>query len=100
MLKKENPYKITIVAPTCLYYQVKLFQTLASNPKIELNVCFCSKEALESKDIPTLYMTDKSWGPTEALPEHVFGDPVIRNKMKKFRDTPPPEEPDTDRGEG
>ena len=38
--------------------------------------------------------------PTEALPEHVFGDPVIRNKMKKFRDTPPPEEPDTDRGEG
>ena len=39
-------------------------------------------------------------GPTEALPEHVFGDPVIRNKMKKFRDTPPPEEPDTDRGEG
>ena len=39
-------------------------------------------------------------GSTEALPEHVFGDPVIRNKMKKFRDTPPPEEPDTDRGEG
>ena len=28
-------------------------------------------------------------GPTEALPEHVFGDPVIRNKMKKFLDVPP-----------
>jgi len=27
--------------------------------------------------------------PTEALPEHVFGDPVIRSKMDKFRDTPP-----------
>jgi tRNA G18 (ribose-2'-O)-methylase SpoU len=27
-------------------------------------------------------------GPTEALPEHVFGDPVIRNKMKKFLDVP------------
>ncbi|MBT3307095.1 MAG: RNA methyltransferase [Alphaproteobacteria bacterium] len=34
-------------------------------------------------------------GPTEALAEHTFGDPVIRNKMKKFQDTPPGEtEPD------
>lgn len=67
MLDEENPYKITIVAPTCLYYQVKLFQTLAADPKIELTVCFCSQEALESKDIPTLYMTDQSWGPTNDL---------------------------------
>ena len=37
---------------------------------------------------------ERPGGPSEALPEHVFGDPVIRNKMKKFRDTPPPEEPD------
>ncbi len=28
-------------------------------------------------------------GPTEALPEHVFGDPKIRTKMEKFLDTPP-----------
>ncbi len=31
-------------------------------------------------------------GPTEALPEHVFGDPVVRNKMDKFIDTPPGKE--------
>jgi tRNA G18 (ribose-2'-O)-methylase SpoU len=28
-------------------------------------------------------------GPTEAMREHVFGDPVIRKKMDKFLDTPP-----------
>ena len=32
---------------------------------------------------------ERPGGPTEALPEHVFGDPKIRNKMEKFRDTPP-----------
>lgn len=31
-------------------------------------------------------------GPTEPMPEHVFGDPKIRSKMEKFRDTPPLEE--------
>ncbi len=37
-------------------------------------------------------------GPTEALPDHVFGDPKIRTKMEKFRDTPPPGEEDGDEG--
>ncbi len=32
---------------------------------------------------------ERPGGPTEALPEHVFGDPQIRTKMEKFRDTPP-----------
>ncbi len=32
---------------------------------------------------------ERPGGPTEALPEHVFGDPKIRTKMEKFRDTPP-----------
>ena len=31
-------------------------------------------------------------GPTEALLEHVFGDPKIRSKMEKFRDEPPLDE--------
>jgi len=35
---------------------------------------------------------ERPGGPTEALPEPVFGDPVIRNKMEKFRDVPPVEE--------
>ena len=32
---------------------------------------------------------ERPGGPTEPLPEHIFGDPKIRNKMEKFRDTPP-----------
>ncbi len=32
---------------------------------------------------------ERPGGPTEPLPEHVFGDPKIRKKMEKFRDTPP-----------
>ncbi len=28
-------------------------------------------------------------GPAEVIAKHVFGDPVIRSKMDKFRDTPP-----------
>ena len=32
---------------------------------------------------------ERPGGPTEALPGHVFGDPKIRNKMEKFRDSPP-----------
>lgn len=35
---------------------------------------------------------ERPGGATEGLPEHVFGDPKIRNKMKKFLDTPPLEE--------
>ncbi len=40
---------------------------------------------------------ERPGGPTEAMPEHVFGDPKIRDKMEKFRDTPPVPE---DEGEG
>ena len=32
---------------------------------------------------------ERPGGPTEALPEHVFGDPVIRRPMEKFRAAPP-----------
>ncbi len=32
---------------------------------------------------------ERPGGPTEALPEHVFGEPKIRGKMEKFRDAPP-----------
>ncbi len=41
---------------------------------------------------------ERPGGAIEPLPEHVFGDPKIRNKMEKFRDTPPPGE-DGDEGE-
>jgi tRNA G18 (ribose-2'-O)-methylase SpoU len=34
---------------------------------------------------------ERPGGPTEPLPEPVFGDPVIRKKMEQFRDVPPAE---------
>lgn len=33
---------------------------------------------------------ERPGGPTEPLPEHVFGDPKIRTKLETFLDTPPP----------
>lgn len=35
-------------------------------------------------------------GPTEALPDHQFGGPIIRTKMEEFRDQPPLEAADAD----
>lgn len=32
---------------------------------------------------------ERPGGPTETLPEHVFGDPVSRSKLAAFEDTPP-----------
>ena len=32
---------------------------------------------------------ERPGGPTETLPNHVFGDPKFQNQMEKFRDTPP-----------
>ena len=32
---------------------------------------------------------ERPGGPTEPLPNHVFGDPKFQNQMEKFRDTPP-----------
>ena len=40
---------------------------------------------------------ERPGGPTEAMPEHVFGNPKIRKKMEKFRNAPPVPE---DEGEG
>ncbi len=36
---------------------------------------------------------ERPGGPVEPLDEHVFGDPVIRSKMEKYLDAPPPMEP-------
>ena len=45
---------------------------------------------------------ERPGGPTEPLPEHVFGDPKIRKKMEKFRDAPPAvgEEKDEEKDDG
>jgi len=68
-LTKEKIYKVAVIAPTCFYYQVDLFRQLAGHPRIDLTVYFCSKEALESKDVKGMYGTDQNWGNQDELLE-------------------------------
>lgn len=65
----NSRYKIAIVAPTCFYYQVDLFRQLAAHPRIDLNVYFCSKEALDNREIRAMYSTGGSWGIEDTLLE-------------------------------
>ena len=58
----ERRYKLVIVAPTCFYYQVSLFQKLAQHPRFNLVVYFCSDEALDAEDAMKMYKVDASWG--------------------------------------
>jgi len=60
-------YKIAIIAPTCRYYQVPLFQTLAADHRIDLMVYFCSDEAFTSKDVSTMFKSGGTWGIEETL---------------------------------
>ncbi len=37
---------------------------------------------------------ERPGGPTEPMPEHVFGDPVVRSRIEAYRAEPPAESPD------
>lgn len=67
MSLNQPQYKVTIIAPTCFYYQVPIFRELAAHPRIDLIVYFCSEEALHGQDVRTMYKTDGSWGSEREL---------------------------------
>jgi len=73
-----TPYKVTIIAPTCFYYQVSLFKEVARHPRIDLTVYFCSEEALYSQDIVRTYKSDQNWGAQEGLLEG-YNHQFLRN---------------------
>ena len=58
----ERPFNVAIVAPTCFYYQVPLFQELSDDPRIDLTVYFCSQEAFGGQDVLRAFQTDRLWG--------------------------------------
>ena len=60
-------HKLVIVAPTCFYYQISLFQTLAAHPRIDLTVYFCSEEASRGEDVSKKFKADGNWGVEEEL---------------------------------
>lgn len=62
MSQTKSLYKLAIVAPTCFYYQVALFRQLAAHPRIDLQVYFCSDEALHARDVREMYRTEEDWG--------------------------------------
>ena len=59
---KPSTYKVAIVAPTCFYYQVPLFQAMATHPRMDLTVYFCSQEASLGSDVLKKFKTDGNWG--------------------------------------
>ena len=64
---KRSVYKVALIAPTCFYYQVPLFQALATHPRIDLTVYFCSEEASQGTDVLKKFKTTGSWGIEEEL---------------------------------
>jgi len=65
--KDSEKFKVAIIAPTCFYYQVDLFRELDSHPKLDLQVYFCSEEALSGGDVRRQFMTDQTWGDDESI---------------------------------
>ena len=61
------PHRITIVAPTCFYYQAPLFRALALDDRIDLSVVFCTEEGVSGTDIKSAYGVDEAWGEREQL---------------------------------
>ncbi len=68
-MDQSRSYKIVIVAPTCFYYQVPLFQELNNHPNIDLTVYFCSDEGISGQDVKTVYGSDEGW--------EIVGKPLI-----------------------
>jgi len=59
---KSSHYKVTIIAPTCFYYQAPLFRELSSDSRLDLTLYFCSDEGVSGKDVRTVYGADQNWG--------------------------------------
>ena len=64
---KTRRYRVTIIAPTCFYYQVEIFRQMANHPRIDLMVYFCSDESLKSQDVATMFNSSDEWGDRDTL---------------------------------
>ena len=64
---KPQVYKVAVVAPTCFYYQVPLFQALAAHPRMDSTVYFCSEEASQGSDVLKKFRANGSWGIEDEL---------------------------------
>ena len=60
-MANPRPYKVTVIAPTCFYYQAPLFRALSDDERIDLKVYFCTDEGVSGKDVKSAYGADKTW---------------------------------------
>ena len=63
----KSPHKVTIIAPTCFYYQAPLFRALAADDRIDLTVYFCTQEGSSGRDANAVYGSNESWAPEAEL---------------------------------
>jgi len=75
MNSTKSRYKVAIVAPTCFYYQAALFRQLATDPKLDLTVYFCSDEGILARDVLEMYKVNEDWG---------LGDELLEGYHSKF----------------
>ena len=71
-------YRLVVIAPTCYYYQSALLRDLASDPRIDLKVYFCSEEGKTGEDVSILHGIPGKWGLEDNL-LHGFEYEFLRN---------------------
>jgi glycosyltransferase involved in cell wall biosynthesis len=81
-LGEDRQYKVTLISPTCFFYQTAIYQELASNPRLDLTVCFCSKEGLHGGDVARKFNTKGRWTNEEDL-LHGYNHKFLRNFSPK-----------------
>ncbi len=58
----KNKYRVVFVAPSSFFYQAPIYRELASHPRIQLIVYFCSDEAVRGVDVRMKFQTAGQWG--------------------------------------
>ena len=69
---------VSIIAPTCFYYQVPLSRVLAADEEIDLTVYFCTDEGTSGRDAQSTYGTNESWETENELLEG-YTYKILRN---------------------
>ena len=77
-MSSSSVRNVSIIAPTCFYYQVPLFRVLAADEEIDLTVYFCTDEGISGRDAQSTYGTNESWASENELLES-YTYKILRN---------------------
>ncbi len=62
-MQNKNRYKLAVISPVPFYYHASFYRRLANSSKIDLTVCYCSKESIVGEDVK------KEYGATGRFPD-------------------------------